>query len=215
MPLAIELAAARTRTMSPREILERLDSALSLLVGGARDLPERQRTVRSTIEWSVRLLDADATAAFQALSVFAGPFTIEAAEAVLAASDIDAFTCIEALVDASLLWQRERNGVRVFGMLVLVRAFAREGADAEASAARSRERWVAYYVDLARAGSDAHARGGSAELDAAAGRRGREPRARSCGTCSTRRGSMRRRSTPGRCTSTCGSTGCSEPSAPG
>ena len=63
VPLAIELAAARTRTMSPREILERLDSALSLLVGGARDLPERQRTVRSTIEWSVRLLDADATAA--------------------------------------------------------------------------------------------------------------------------------------------------------
>jgi predicted ATPase len=149
VPLAIELAAARTRTMSPREILERLDSALILLVGGARDLPERQRTVRSTIEWSVRLLDAAPAAAFQALSVFAGPFTIEAAEAVLAASDIDAFTCIEALVDASLLWQRERNGVRVFGMLVLVRAFAREGADAEASAAAT-DRWVAHYVDLAR-----------------------------------------------------------------
>ncbi len=61
VPLAIELAAARTRTMSPREILDRLDSALSLLVGGARDLPERQRTARGTIEWSVRLLDADAT----------------------------------------------------------------------------------------------------------------------------------------------------------
>ena len=149
VPLAIELAAARTRTMSPQEILERLDSALILLVGGARDLPERQRTVRSTIEWSVRLLDADAAAAFRALSVFAGPFTIDAAEAVLAASDIDAFSCIEALVDASLLWQRERNGVRVFGMLTLVRAFAREGADAEASAAAS-ERWLSYYVDLAR-----------------------------------------------------------------
>ena len=128
VPLAIELAAARTRTMSPQEILERLDSALILLVGGARDLPERQRTVRSTIEWSVRLLDADATAAFQALSVFAGPFTIDAAEAVLAASDIDAFSCIEALVDASLLWQRERDGVRVFGMLVArARLRARRG----------------------------------------------------------------------------------------
>ncbi len=148
VPLAIELAAARTRTMSPQEILERLDSALSLLVGGARDLPERQRAVRSTIEWSVRLLDAAPTAAFHALSVFAGPFTIEAAEAVLAASDIDAFSCVEALVDASLVWQRERNGVRVFGMLVLVRAFAREGADAEASAVAT-DRWMAHYVDLA------------------------------------------------------------------
>ena len=148
VPLAIELAAARTRTMSPHEILERLDSALSLLVGGARDLPERQRTVRSTIEWSARLLNADATAAFQALSAFAGPFTIDAAEAVLAASDIDAFSCLEALVDASLLRQRERDSVRVFDMLVLVRAFAREAADAETSAL-ARERWVAYYVGLA------------------------------------------------------------------
>ena len=149
VPLAIELAAARTRTMSPREILSRLDSALSLLVGGARDLPERQRAVRSTIEWSVRLLDPGATAAFQALSVFAGPFSIDAAEAVLAASDDDALSRIEALVDASLLWQHERDGVRVFGMLVLVRAFAREWADAEAAAA-ARERWVSYYAGLAR-----------------------------------------------------------------
>ena len=148
VPLAIELAAARTRTMSPREILSRLDSALSLLVGGARDLPERQRAVRSTIEWSVRLLDPGATAAFQALSVFSGPFTIDAAEAVLAASEDDVFSRIEALVDASLLWQHERDGVSVFGMLVLVRAFAREWADAEAAAA-ARERWVSYYAGLA------------------------------------------------------------------
>jgi hypothetical protein len=105
--------------------------------------------VRSTIEWSVRLLDPGATAAFQALSVFAGPFTIDAAEAVLAASDDDALSRIEALIDASLLWQHERDGVRVFGMLVLVRAFAREWADAEAAAA-ARERWVSYYAGLAR-----------------------------------------------------------------
>ncbi|SFR94660.1 Predicted ATPase [Microbacterium sp. cf046] len=155
VPLAIELAAARTRTMSPREILDRLDSALSLLVGGSRDLPERQRAVRDTIAWSVRLLDAEATAAFEALSVFSGPFTFEAAEAVLGTDgDIDgAFAPIEALVDASLLWQHERDGVRVFGMLVLVRAFAREQAAAEASteaATLASERWVSYYVDLAR-----------------------------------------------------------------
>ena len=153
MPLAIELAAARTRTMSPREILSRLDSALSLLVGGARDLPERQRTVRSTIEWSVRLLDAEAKAAFEALSVFSGPFTFAAAEAVLGIDPSDpgdgAFAAIEALIDTSLLWQHERDGVRVFGMLVLVRAFARERAEDESIApavAAARERWVSYYL---------------------------------------------------------------------
>jgi signal transduction histidine kinase len=157
VPLAIELAAARTRTMSPREILERLDSALSLLVGGARDLPERQRTVRSTIEWSARMLDAPTMSAFEALSVFAGPFTFEAAEAVLGGSgssaEIDAYTALEALIDTSLLWQHERDGERVFGMLVLVRAFARECAarDTSASAtAAARERWVSYYLALAR-----------------------------------------------------------------
>jgi predicted ATPase len=154
VPLAIELAAARTRTMPPREILERLDSALSLLVGGARDLPERQRTVRSTIEWSVRLLDSPTTAAFEALSVFSGPFSFEAAEAVLDGVDgADAFTAIEALIDASLLGQHDRDGERVFSMLVLVRAFARERAEREAAAsltAQARERWVSYYIALAR-----------------------------------------------------------------
>ncbi len=155
VPLAIELAAARTRTMSPREILERLDAALSLLVGGPRDLPERQRTVRSTIEWSARMLDEPTMSAFQALSVFAGPFSFEAAEAVLAGSDssVDAFTAIEALIDTSLLWQRDRDGERVFGMLVLVRAFARESAARQGSASvldDARERWVSYYLDLAR-----------------------------------------------------------------
>ena len=154
VPLAIELAAARTRTMSPREILDRLDSALSLLVGGARDLPERQRTVRSTIEWSVRLLDTEALAAFVALSVFSGPFTFDAAEAVLGydESSGDGFGEIEALIDTSLLWQHERDGVRVFGMLVLVRAFARECAKEEeslAAAKAAQERWVSYYLALA------------------------------------------------------------------
>ncbi|WP_314505866.1 DUF4062 domain-containing protein [uncultured Microbacterium sp.] len=153
VPLAIELAAARTRTMSAGEILERLDSALSLLVGGARDLPERQRTVRSTIEWSVRLLDPATTAAFEALSVFSGPFSFEAAEAVLDAGEgADAYTVMEALIDTSLLGQHERNGERVFSMLALVRAFARDRAEAEASAsgtAQARERWVSYYLALA------------------------------------------------------------------
>ncbi len=130
VPLAIELAAARTRTMSPREILERLDSALSLLVGGARDLPERQRTVRSTIEWSVRpARRRRARAAFEALSVFSGPFTLRGgrggARAATAASRSTRSRRSRRSIDTSLLWQRDRDGERVFGMLVLVRAFAR------------------------------------------------------------------------------------------
>jgi hypothetical protein len=85
--------------------------------------------------------------------VFSGPFTVDAAEAVLAASEDDTYLAMEALVDASLLWQHERDGVRVFGMLALVRAFARERADAAHSAvatAEARERWVSYYVGVAR-----------------------------------------------------------------
>ncbi|MCR2764212.1 DUF4062 domain-containing protein [Microbacterium sp. zg.B48] len=149
VPLAIELAAARTRTMPPREILKRLDSALSLLVGGARDLPERQQTVRSTIEWSVRLLDAEAIAAFESLSVFSGPFTFAAAADVLGDGAVAA---MEALVDTSLLWQHERDGVQVFGMLALVRAFARERAQAPEAAdavAAAQDRWVAHYIAVA------------------------------------------------------------------
>ncbi|GAA3203748.1 ATP-binding protein [Microbacterium terregens] len=156
VPLAIELAAARTRTMPPREILKRLDSALSLLVGGARDLPERQRAVRSTIEWSVRLLDEEATAAFESLSVFSGPFSFVAAEAVLGTSDDEgdgAVAAMEALIDTSLLWQHERDGLQVFGMLALVRAFARERAKAPETVEAvdaARDRWVAHYMSVAR-----------------------------------------------------------------
>lgn len=158
VPLAIELAAARTRIMSPAEILKRLDSALSLLVGGARDLPERQRAVRNTIEWSVRMLDHEATAAFEALSVFSGPFTFDAAEDVLGTTGEDdgAFAAIEALIDTSLLWQQERDGIRVFGMLALVRAFARQRAEspsATAAVAAAKERWISHYLALGREAS--------------------------------------------------------------
>ena len=80
LPLALELAAARAKLLSPAALLQRLDAALPLLSGGARDLPERQRTLRATIEWSHDLLDADAQAAFRRLSVFRGSFTLDAAE---------------------------------------------------------------------------------------------------------------------------------------
>ena len=81
LPLAVELAAARTKLLAPERLLERLDSALPLLTGGARDAPERQRTLRATIEWSYDLLEPAARSSSRR-SVFAGSFPLDAAEEV-------------------------------------------------------------------------------------------------------------------------------------
>ncbi len=99
LPLAIELAAARTKLLTPERLLERLDSALALLTGGARDAPERQRTLRATIEWSYDLLDPRARELFVRLSVFSGAFPLEAAEEVCGAELDD----LAVLVDYSLV----------------------------------------------------------------------------------------------------------------
>ncbi|WP_243075707.1 DUF4062 domain-containing protein [Microbacterium sp. SS28] len=149
VPLAIELAAARVRSLSVEQILPRLDSALTLLVGGARDLPERQRALRSTIEWSVHLLEPDARAALGILSVFIGSFSLDSAERVLAQAGVeDPITALEALVDASLLGTTDRRGVTMFRLLALVRAYAAGLLSEEASAAAV-EAWLANYRDLA------------------------------------------------------------------
>ena len=87
LPLAIELAAARVRLLSVDSILSRLENSLQFLTGGARDIPERQRTMRSTLQWSYELLDGDENALFRRLAVFAGGFTVEAAEAVADVGD--------------------------------------------------------------------------------------------------------------------------------
>ena len=86
VPLAIELAATRIRVLTPSAMLERLDHVLPLLVTGARDVPERQRTIRATVEWSVDLLGPDARALFVRLGVFSGDFSLAAVEAVAAAA---------------------------------------------------------------------------------------------------------------------------------
>jgi predicted ATPase/class 3 adenylate cyclase len=119
LPLALELAAARAKLLSPTALLQRLNTALPLLAGGAVDLPERQRTLRATIEWSHNLLHPDAQAAFRRLSVFRGPFTLDAAEAI-ADADLEE---IEALLDQSLL---KSLGDDRFFLLETLREYAHE-----------------------------------------------------------------------------------------
>ncbi len=125
LPLAIELAATRIRSLGPAEMLARLDQRLSLLTGGARDLPERQRTLRATIAWSYGLLDADEQAAFRRFAVFAGGATLEDAEAIVGGlpSDAVTFDRLDSLVAQSLM---RRDPAGRFSMLGAVREFARE-----------------------------------------------------------------------------------------
>ena len=150
MPLAIELAAARVRALTPQQLLERLDSALSLLVSGARDLPERQRALRDTIQWSVDLLDGDARRAFSALSVFAGRFSLASAERVLAAYGVaDPLAALEALVDASLLHHGDHEGEPTFRFISLVRVFATQQLD-DAGRNAATAGWIDNYWAVAR-----------------------------------------------------------------
>ena len=118
LPLALELAAARVKALSSAQILERLDQRLSLLTGGARNLPERQRTLRATIEWSHELLTAAEQRLFARISVFRGGCTLDAAEEVTEA-ELDV---LHSLVDKSLL----RHSDERFWMLETIREYAAE-----------------------------------------------------------------------------------------
>jgi predicted ATPase/DNA-binding SARP family transcriptional activator/class 3 adenylate cyclase len=121
LPLAMELAAARARTLEPGELLERLGQRLELLTRGPRDLPERQRTLRATIEWSHNLLDPEEQQVFARLGVFAGGCTLELAESVCGARR----GTLESLVDKSLL----RLAGERFSMLETIREYANERLD--------------------------------------------------------------------------------------
>jgi predicted ATPase len=151
LPLAIELAASRLKVLDPASMLGRLEQRLPLLTGGARDLPERQRTLRAAIEWSHGLLGPEEQHLFAGLSVFAGGWTLEAAEAVcgpgLEAGVLDG---LEALVDASLLRRRDLpdEGVR-FRMLETIREFALDLLAHSAEEAGVRGRHAEYFRDLA------------------------------------------------------------------
>jgi len=128
LPLALELAAARIKLLSPQAILSRLDDQLKLLTGGARDLPTRHQTLRNTLEWSHGLLNEDEKKLYARLSVFVGGFTLEAAEAVCNPDGkLDILEGMTSLVNNSLLRQEEMpNGEPRFSMLETIRAYAVE-----------------------------------------------------------------------------------------
>lgn len=126
LPLAIELAAAKVRMLTPRGIAERLERSLPLLTASVRDMPERHSTMRATIDWSVSLLPDSHRELFEDLGVFATRFTLEAVEALGAGRSWDGMTLdsLAALIDASLVKQAEIDDRVVFSMLALVREFA-------------------------------------------------------------------------------------------
>lgn len=155
LPLAIELAAVRIKLLAPQAILTRLSNSLKLLTGGARDLPERQQTMRAAIQWSYDLLDAEEKTLLNRLAVFAGGFTLEAAEAVANAEmdlSFDLLDGVASLVDKSLLLQREKNdGEPWFRMLVVVREFALEALDTTGEADEIKRLHTEFYTKLAEA----------------------------------------------------------------
>jgi predicted ATPase/class 3 adenylate cyclase len=152
IPLAIELAAARTRMMSPQEIAARLDELFRLRTGGSRTAVERQQTLRRTVEWSYDLLDERERTVLDRLGVFAGGFTLEAAEAVVSDRDVvalDVLDSIAQLVDKSLVEpEREAHGTR-YRLLETIRTYALERLDDRKATDAMRRRhatWCAGFV---------------------------------------------------------------------
>jgi predicted ATPase/DNA-binding CsgD family transcriptional regulator len=145
LPLAIELAAARTRVLALDDIRARLNKQLTLLGGGARDLPERQRTMRGVIAWSYNLLDTTHRTLLQQLAVFTGGWTLEAAMAVCQTGD-DVIGGLEALVENNIVRRSERpDGTLRFDMLEPVREFGREELALHGDESSVRDRHAGYF----------------------------------------------------------------------
>jgi predicted ATPase/DNA-binding CsgD family transcriptional regulator/DNA-binding XRE family transcriptional regulator len=153
LPLAIELAAARVKILSPQALLARMDHRLHVLTGGAKDLPPRQQTLRNAIEWSFESLKDPEKALFRRLGVFAGGCTMEAAEQVCAGpGDItgDFLDRMGSLVDKSLLRQTEQHdGEWRFFMLETIREYALEKLEESGEEHDMRVRHAEFFMDLA------------------------------------------------------------------
>ena len=163
LPLALELAAARVRTFTVRAMVERLANRTGLLTGGPRDLPARQRTLAATLDWSHDLLEEPEQQAFRRLSVFAGGFTLEAAEAVvdpfagLGRSTVD---LVESLHDKSLV-QRSTDDEEEprFALLETIREYAAQHLEHAGEQAPTRRAHAAYFLVLAEEAGAAFAEG--------------------------------------------------------
>jgi predicted ATPase len=155
LPLAIELAAARVRLLPPQALASRLDQRFSVLTGGARDLPERQRTLKNTLNWSFDLLPAGEQAMFARLGVFAGPFSLPAAEAVCppdagqASGPGPMMETLGSLVDSSLVRAETRGGEPRFSLLETIRDYALERLGEGGDWAPAHDRHAAYFQALA------------------------------------------------------------------
>ena len=148
LPLALELAASRLRILGPTELLRRLDQAVPLLSGGARDLPERQRTIRQTIAWSYKLLDPGAQTLFRQLSLYVGGCDVEALDA-LGASGTDPLEAIATLVEHALVFVETRDGATRYRMLEVVRQFAHEQLVETGELERASELHFEWFLNLA------------------------------------------------------------------
>ena len=149
LPLAIELAAARTKLLPPAALLSRLGNRLELLTGGRRDAPRHQQTLRMTLDWSYDLLDPEAQRLFAQLGVFAGGWTLPSAEAVCS-GDSSVLEGLAALVDESLVRQRQTSdGEPRFSVLEIVREYALERLAELGEADDTRRRHLEHFVAFA------------------------------------------------------------------
>ena len=156
LPLAIELAAARMKLLSPQVLLARLGQRLAMLTGGTRDVPARQRTLRNTIEWSYQLLNGWEQRLFRWLSVFVGGCTLQAAEAVCTGLDDGVGQVLDgifSLADKSLLQRMEQTGEESeelrFLMLETIREYGLEALSANGEGAVARQAHADYFLQLA------------------------------------------------------------------
>jgi predicted ATPase len=154
LPLAIELAAARIKMMTPLELLSRLERRFDILRGGVRELPERQQTLRGAIDWSYELLGDSTKKLFRRLSVFVGGWTLDAAEAVCNMDNdlgFEIMDAMETLVDNSLLLQsQDADGQTRFGMLETIREYANERLHQSNELDQIRHQHALYFLDFVR-----------------------------------------------------------------
>ena len=148
LPLAIELAASRAKLLSPQALLARLEQRFDLLVGGPRDMPARQQTLRATIDWSYGLLGRDEQTLLARLAVFVGGCTLEAVEAVCGGEGL--LTGLTTLIDSNLLRQEEQpDGEPRFTMLESIRAYSLDLLEASGEAEDVRRRHADHFVSVA------------------------------------------------------------------